>query len=87
MPNRKPWTAERVAARVHRLAQEHGTPNRFQIHEVAGATGSSDVLAVSRIARLQWLAVNRHLESTKLVAEYQVRQGPSRPAYIVVTPN
>lgn len=86
MPNIKPWTAERVAQRVRRLADEHGAPNRFQLHEVAGDTDRVAVLAVSRIARLQWWAVNKHLEGSKLTAEYQVRQSAGCPAYVTVAP-
>lgn len=83
--SKKPWTPERVAARLRRLAEEHGTPNRFQLHEVAGQTAGSDVLAVSRIAHLQWWAVNRHLQAAHLLAGYEVRQSADRPAYITVT--
>ncbi len=85
MLNKKPWTPERVASSVRCLAEEHGTPNRFQLHEVAGRTAGSDVLAVSRIARLQWWAVNKHLEVAHLQAGYEVRQGAGCPAYITVT--
>lgn len=84
MPGTQPWTAKRVAKRLAALTIEHGAPNRFQLHEVAGDTARADVLAVSRIARLQWWAVNRHLEGDKLQAGYQARQSVDSPAYITV---
>jgi len=84
MPRLKPWTPERVAQRVRLLVDVHGAPNRFQLNEVAGDANRVDVLAVSRIARLQWWAVNKHLEGARLKAEYQVRQGDGCPAYITV---
>lgn len=84
MPMTKPWTPERVAQRVRSLSDEHGAPNRFQLHEVAGDTDRSAVLAISRIARLQFWAVNSHLAASRLAAEYQVRQGVDCPAYIKV---
>lgn len=85
MPIPKPWTPERVAQRVRTLAEEHGAPNRFQLHEIANGTGRASVLAVSRIARLQWWAVNKQLEDCNLQVAYQVRQGADCPAYITVT--
>lgn len=79
------WTAERVARRVAALAEEHGSPNCFQLHEVANGVGSrTDILAISRIARLQWWAVNKALEGVGLVASYEVRQGPGQPARIAI---
>lgn len=85
MPSTQTWTPERVAKRVRSLADEHGAPNRFQLHEIAGDTNRAAVLAISRVARLQRWSVNQQLAVAKLSAEYQVRQGPCAPAYVVVT--
>lgn len=80
------WVPERVASRVRALASEHGAPNRFQLHELAGDTDGRSILDISRIARLQAWAVNRHLEKDKLQIAYQTRQGPGSPAYVIVRP-
>lgn len=83
-PSKAPWTAERVAKRLIALAEEHGTPNRFQLREVAGDGGSMLAMKISNIARLQWHAVNAELAAAKLQAGYEVRHGPGSPAYVTV---
>lgn len=78
------WNPIRVAQRVLELAQEHGVPNRFQLTEVVGQGGKTEVLAVSRIARLQDVEVNRLLQAEHLHPRYQSRQGSTSPACITV---
>lgn len=79
------WTAERVADRVRELADVHGTPNRFQLHEVVGDSDRKALFAVSRLARIDRLEINGRLAAFELQAAYQARNGRDCPAYIMVT--
>ncbi len=78
------WSAQAVALRLVELVSEHGVPNGFQLHEVAGDTDRSSVLQISRIARLELIALNRCLQAENLQAAYLSRQGASSPAQIRV---
>ena len=84
MAAKLPWDSARIAKRLQALAEEHGTPNYFQLSEVANGIGSkSDILAISRIARLRHWAVNQALAESGLSAWYIPRSSDS-PAYLKV---
>lgn len=80
------WSAQTVALRIVELAEEHGAPNGFQLHEVAGDVSRTAILGVSRVARMELIALNRCLEPAGLQASYQPRQGASNPAQIRIQP-
>jgi hypothetical protein len=73
-------TPETLAAELADLAAEHGVPNRFNLGELR--VGSA--LAVSRIARLESLALNSALAASGLRAVYEYRRGADAPATVCV---
>jgi hypothetical protein len=77
------WTAERIAARLAALSDEHGAPNFFRLSEVSGDSGRVANLAVSRIARWHLAELNRHLARRRLAALYHQRT-PTSPASIEI---
>lgn len=79
------WTLDRVASRIGTLVAEHGCPNQFQLHEVAGDVDRVAVLAISRVVRLERLALNRRLQGDRLTIAYQSRRSADQPAGVLVS--